>query len=48
MLGTSRFLASERKKSLSKRPGVDRDWRHAVEAREGEKEGEAGCVCVCV
>ncbi|XP_063849730.1 armadillo repeat-containing protein 2-like isoform X2 [Scylla paramamosain] len=39
LVGT-RFLGTERKKSLSKRPGVDRDWRHAVEARTGSKDEE--------
>ncbi|KAK8384284.1 hypothetical protein O3P69_009213 [Scylla paramamosain] len=44
LVGT-RFLGTERKKSLSKRPGVDRDWRHAVEARTGSKDEEEAEGC---
>ncbi|XP_050689564.1 armadillo repeat-containing protein 2-like isoform X2 [Eriocheir sinensis] len=36
---SGRLQYSERRKSLSKRPGVDRDWRHA---KDGAKEGEGG------
>ncbi|XP_071535038.1 armadillo repeat-containing protein 2 isoform X2 [Panulirus ornatus] len=37
----ARAKKSERKKSISKRPGVDRDWRHAVETRSLNQASEA-------
>ncbi|XP_042224127.1 armadillo repeat-containing protein 2-like isoform X3 [Homarus americanus] len=38
---TSRGKRSERKKSVTKRPGVDRDWRHAVEGPASNTPSES-------
>ncbi|XP_069164537.1 armadillo repeat-containing protein 2 isoform X2 [Procambarus clarkii] len=37
----ARVKKLERKKSISKRPGVDRDWRHAIEGRSSNQSTES-------